>query len=155
MELHPDWKEFIESFNRHEVDYVVIAAFALAFHGLPRLKGDIDFLVRPDETNALRVLRALDDFGFGSLKLKVEDFTKTGQFVQLGVAPYRIDVSTGITDVTFEEVWETRVPGEIGGLPVSFISKELYLRNKEATGREKDRLDVALLRDILTKDLPE
>ena len=64
MDPHPDFKELLASFNSHGVDYLVVGAYALAFHGAPRYTGDIDLLVRPDPENARAVLAALADFGF-------------------------------------------------------------------------------------------
>ena len=66
MDLHEDWKEFCALLNRHEVEYLVVGAFALAFHGLPRLTADIDFWVNPTLENAQRLTAALAEFGFPS-----------------------------------------------------------------------------------------
>ncbi len=57
----------------------------------------MDILVHPDSDNAKRILRALDEFGFGSLGLKVEDFTAPDKVVQLGVAAVRIDIVTSLS----------------------------------------------------------
>src|SRR5512140_3746392 len=47
MELHRDFKELLESFNAHGVEYVLVGAYALAFHGAPRYTADLDLFVRP------------------------------------------------------------------------------------------------------------
>jgi len=39
-------------FNAHGVEYLVVGAYALAFHGVPRYTGDLDLWIRPDATNA-------------------------------------------------------------------------------------------------------
>ena len=72
--LNRDFKEFAESLNARGVDYLVVGGYALAAHGHPRYTGDIDFWLRPTPDNLTRLLAALDDFGFGSLGLKLEDF---------------------------------------------------------------------------------
>jgi hypothetical protein len=36
MELAPDFDEFIASLTAHGVEFVVVGAYALAFHGAPR-----------------------------------------------------------------------------------------------------------------------
>jgi hypothetical protein len=58
MELAPDFDEFIASLTAHGVEFVVVGAYALAFHGAPRFTGDLDILVRPSLENAARVLEA-------------------------------------------------------------------------------------------------
>jgi hypothetical protein len=71
MPLNKDWREFIELLNSNGVEYLVVGAFALAFHGFPRYTADLDLLVRPTGENADRVLRALSEFGFGKVGAKV------------------------------------------------------------------------------------
>jgi hypothetical protein len=55
MRLPKDWRELVESLNSHGVEYVIVGAFALAFHGFPRYTGDIDILVRRSRVNAGRL----------------------------------------------------------------------------------------------------
>ncbi len=55
--------EFIELLNSHGVEYLVVGGHALAFHGYPRYTGEIDFLVRPAEANASRIVAVLESFG--------------------------------------------------------------------------------------------
>ncbi|PYO59194.1 MAG: hypothetical protein DMD83_00045, partial [Candidatus Rokuibacteriota bacterium] len=65
---------------------------------------------------------------------------------QIGLPPRRIDVLTGISGVTFDEAWASRVLAEVDGRAVGFIGRAALLRNKEAAGRPKDIADAARLR---------
>jgi hypothetical protein len=145
MAVPKDLKEFIESLNSHGVEYLIVGAHALAFHGFPRYTGDVDVLVRPTPGNAARVERVLVAFSFASLGLKAADFLDPGRVVQLGMAPNRIDLLTSITGVTFEEAWNQRVSGILDGIPVAFLSRETLIKNKRATGRTQDAADVEKL----------
>ena len=145
MTLLPDWREFIELLNRHEVDYIVVGAWARAFHGIPRSTGDIDFFVRRSPENAHRLVQVLEEFGFGSLDIGSDDFLRPDRIVQLGIEPYRIDIINTISGVTFAEAWAERVTGEIDGLPTQFLSLRLFRRNKQAAGRPKDLADLDAL----------
>ena len=151
MKLQRDLREFIESLNSHAVEYIVVGAHAVAFHGHPRYTGDLDFLVRPTRDNATRLLAALDAFAFHDLGLSIEDLILPDLAVQLGRAPNRIDLLTSITGVSFDEAWDGRVPGALDGLPVSFLGLATLLRNKEATGRDQDAADVRRLRAIAAR----
>lgn len=82
MDVPSDFSELLASFNVHEVEYLVVGGFALAFHGAPRFTGDLDLLVRPDPTNARKVLSALTAFGFGDLGLTVDDFMRDDRMGQ-------------------------------------------------------------------------
>ncbi len=146
MPLSSDLREFIECLNSNEVEYLIVGALAVSWHGFSRYSADIDFLIRPSQTNAVRVLRALLQFGFGSLDITPSDLTVEGRVVQLGYEPNRIDLMTSVTGVSFEEAWEDRAPGDLDGIPVNFIGRASLLRNKEATGRARDRIDAEELR---------
>ena len=131
MRLPKDWREFVESLNSHGVEYVIVGAFALAFHGFPRYTGDIDILVRRSRVNAGRLEAALVAFGFASAGIPTADFLEADRVIQLGVAPNRIDLLTSITGVDFEEAWQTRVTSELDGLAVAFIDRASLILNKE------------------------
>jgi len=142
MEVQQDFRDLLALFNAHKVDYIIVGAHALAYHGAPRYTGDMDILVCPDLENAKRILRALGEFGFGSLGLKVEDFAAPDKVVQLGVAPVRIDIVTSLTGVSWEDVDAGRVAGSYGGLEVYYIGKKEFILNKRALGRKKDIADL-------------
>jgi len=145
MDLEKDLREFVELLNALNVRYVVVGAFAVAYHGYPRYTGDIDLFVESSEENAERLVQVIERFGFGDLNLSVEDFLHEDQVIQLGVAPSRIDLLTFLSGVTFQEAWSTRENGEINGLMVPFISKEMLKRNKTASGRMQDLADLQRL----------
>ena len=146
MPLNSDLREFVALLNSHRVDFLVVGAYAVAFHGYPRYTGDLDILVRPDLGNAQHVLAALTQFGFGSLGIRAEDLATAGKVVQLGVSPNRIDLVTSVTGVSFEQAWASRQAADLDGVPVFFIGRRELLRNKESTGRAKDLGDAEELR---------
>ena len=145
MKLERDRREFIELLNAREVRYVVVGAIALAYHGRPRYTGDIDFFVEASERNAALLTEVLDQFGFANVGIDKEDFTASDQIVQLGVEPHRMDLMTSISGVAFQEAWNSREYGELDGLQVPFISRELLKRNKKAVGRTQDLADLDYL----------
>jgi hypothetical protein len=145
METRKDFKELLESFNERNVEYIIVGAFALAWHGHPRYTGDLDIFVNPASDNAARVLSALDDFGFGSLGLKQSDFEKPDQVIQLGVPPLRIDILTAISSVNWNSAWAGCVRGTYGETPVRYLGKSEFKANKKAIGRYKDLADIEAL----------
>jgi hypothetical protein len=145
MEIRTDFKELLELFNKHKVEYLIVGGYALAFHGAPRATGDIDLFVRPTHENAERILAALKDFGFGSLDLSRKDFTTPGMIVQLGVPPVRIDIITSVSGVSWEKADAGKVAGYYADAPVSFIGRDDLIANKKAIGRKRDVADIEAL----------
>jgi hypothetical protein len=145
MEIQEDFKELFELLNAHDVDYMIVGGYALAYHGAPRYTGDMDVLVRPDPDNAQRVMQALTEFGFGSVGLDDSDFLSADKVVQLGYPPVRVDIMTSISGVPYEEAFAGRVTGEYGTIPVFFIGRNEFLKNKRAIGRKKDLADLEAL----------
>lgn len=146
MPLNSDLREFVALLNLHQVEFLIVGAYAVAFHGYPRYTGDLDILVRADVGNARRVLQALTQFGFGSAGIGLDDLDVPGKVVQPGVSPNRIDLVTSITGVSFEEAWATRELADLDGVAVCFIGRTPLIHNKESTGRAKDLGDAEELR---------
>ena len=137
MDIRNDFKELLELFNRHKVEYLIVGGYALAFHGAPRVTGDIDLFVRPTNDNAERILRALDEFGFGSLNLSKDDFTTPGMVVQLGVPPVRIDIITRVSGVSLGEADAGKAAGSYADTPVHFIGRRDLSRTSERPGARR------------------
>jgi hypothetical protein len=142
-----DFRDLLAAFVAHEARFLVVGAHALAAHGVPRVTGDLDLWVEPTAANARRVWRALAAFGapLASLKVAEQDFHRPEQVVQLGLPPYRIDVMTSVSGVTFADAWESRLPGRLFEVAVAFIGRDAFIRNKRASGRPKDLEDLRSL----------
>ena len=145
MALNKDWREFLELLNSRGVDYVIVGAQSLAFHGRPRYTGDLDILIRPTSDNAQRLLGVLTQFGFAQSGFKETDFIEPDQMIQLGRAPTRIDLLTSISGVTIDDAFGTRVSAVIDGIPVFTLGRDALIQNKRAVGRPQDLADLAML----------
>jgi hypothetical protein len=146
--LNEDFRDLLVLLADAGVEFVIVGAYALAFHGAPRASGDIDLFVRPSPVNAGRLFDVLVRFGapLHSAGVTPADFAQPGAVYQIGLPPRRIDLLTEISGVTFDEAWTSRTTAEVEGRTVSFIGREALIRNKEASGRLKDVADVARLR---------
>jgi len=145
MALSKDWREFLELLNSRAVDYVIVGAQSLAFHGRPRHTGDLDILVRPTPDNALLLLALLNQFGFEQSSFKETDFLQPEQIIQLGRVPNRIDLLTSLTGVNTDEAFDAKVSAIIDGVPVFVLGKGTLIRNKRAVGRPQDLADLSAL----------
>ena len=148
--MSSDYREFLKLLSCHKVKYVIVGAHAVAAHSRPRATGDLDVLIEISKENAEKIVNALKAFGFGSLDFKVDDFCKSGFVIQLGYEPNRIDILTSITGVNWAEIWKNKTRGIFGSsnIPVYFIGKKQLIKNKIATGRDQDLIDVKRLKRI-------
>lgn len=142
MEVQKDFRDLCALLNVHQVEYMIVGAYALAFHGAPRYTGDLDIFVKPDPENARRIVSALNDFGFGSTNLSHSDFVVEDRVIQLGYPPVRIDLMTSLTGISWEEADLGKVEGKYGDVRVYFIGREQLIKNKKALGRKKDLADL-------------
>lgn len=142
MVLNKDFREFIQLLNDHDVLYLVVGGYAVAFHGYPRYTKDIDIWIWLDKSNAEKILQVLKDFGFGSLDLTVDDFLDPEQVIQLGYPPNRIDILTDLKGINFKECYSSRVEVKIEGTNINFIDLENLKKNKKALGRYQDLADL-------------
>lgn len=147
--LNPDFRDMLLCLKDEGVDFIVVGAYALSAHGLARATGDIDIWLRMSADNARKVLRALARYGAPTSDLSEEDFTIPTTVLQLGVAPNRIDLITGIDGVEFDEAERDKMKIDVDGVEVFVLSKKVLLKNKLAAGRDKDLSDIAWLQKKL------
>lgn len=150
LHLTGDWCEFLRLLQKHRVRFLVVGAHALAAHGRPRYTGDFDVFVEATPTNARRVYAALQEFGVGAMVTE-EFFADAGPDgaagLTIGVPPMRLDVLKSISGVSFAEAWRSRVSARFEGKLIGVIGLDAYVKNKRASGRTKDLLDIALLEE--------
>ena len=130
MVLSKDWREFLELLNSRGVDYVIVGAQSLAFHGRPRHTGDLHILVRASRHNARRLLTLLNQFGFEQSDFKETDF-----------------LLTSIGGVSTNEVFAGKISAILDGIPVFILGKDALIQNKRAVGRPQDLADLAALEE--------
>lgn len=143
--LNEDFKELLSELSAAEAEFLVVGAYALAAHGLVRATGDLDIWVRPTEQNATRVRTALLRFGAPSEQFTLQDLQEPDLVIQIGLPPVRVDLLTGISGVSFDEAWPNRVSLSLGKLQVPVLGRDHLIKNKRATGRDQDIVDLKWL----------
>src|SRR5687768_11581444 len=146
-----DTLEFIRLLQEHAVRYLIVGGEAVIYHGYARFTGDVDFFYALDGDNPERLFKALQEFWSGNIPSvdSADDLKQAGYIIQFGRPPNRIDLLSSVDGVEFEEAWNGREIVGIEGTPVplssSFLSLEMLMRNKRASGRPKDLDDLAFL----------
>ncbi len=142
MNIQPGFEDFWRLLETHQVDYMIVGGYAVAFHGFPRFTKDIDIFYDVAPVNIDRLCEVLVEFGFREESLSREAMQTPGNEHVIGVAPIRIDLVNRIDGVTFSDAQQNSVRGTYGPVEVSFIGREDLIRNKRATPRAKDKADV-------------
>jgi hypothetical protein len=151
--LNDDYKEMLQCLAAEGAKYLLVGAYALAAHGYPRATMDIDLWVMPSPENSEAVLRALRRFGAPLRDLTAADLQHDDTIFQIGVAPRRIDLITGVSGLRFEEAFANAIDVEVEGVILRIPSIPDLIRNKKASGRTKDLADVEALETLLRAPL--
>ena len=145
LRIPKDARALLRAFCARDARFLVVGAHALGYWGQPRATGDLDLFIEPTRENAGRVLASLEEFGAPLFDLTLDDLARPGVVFQMGVPPYRIDLATELTGITFDEAWAGHATVAVEGLAIPIIGRDAFIRNKRATGRAKDLLDLELL----------
>jgi hypothetical protein len=131
--------------EENKVEYLIIGGYAMAFHGYPRFTKDIDIFFHNSDNNIKKLKKSLIGFGFPESTLPDPMFTEKGNIIQFGITPLRVDILNEIDGVDFMDAFENCIRGKYGDIEVNFISQLDLIKNKKASGRDQDILDVKKL----------
>ena len=144
--LNEDYKEMLQILLNNKVKFLIVGAYAMGIHGYPRATGDLDIWVEASTENSENIYQSLSEFGAPLSEVTKSTFCEQGIVFQIGVAPRRIDIITKIDGVDFNKASSDKQEIEVEGIKIPFLSKKNLIKNKESTGREKDKLDAKYLR---------
>jgi hypothetical protein len=141
--LPPDFKEFLNLLNSRQVEYLLVGGYAVGYHGYPRATADMDIWIAISADNARRVASVIEEFfGCKVNGATPELFMEPNKIARMGVPPFRIEILTSISGVTFNVCFAERVIGDLDGLSVSIIGLKHLKANKRASGRHQDLSDL-------------
>lgn len=142
-----DFRDLLAELVKANARFLVVGAHALSVHGVPRATVDLDIWIDRSPENARRVWAALAAFGapLDAVGIEMSDLIRPDVVAQFGLPPYRIDILTGVSGVTFDEAWPERVDDRFGDVPVHYLGRGALIRNKRASGRIKDLGDLESL----------
>jgi hypothetical protein len=153
-DFNPD--ALLEVLHRHDVRYVLIGGLAAALRGSATPTFDVDITPAATAGNLTRLSAALTDL---AARIRVEgipdglpfshDAASLAQMTTLNLVTRFGDLDiafdpAGIRDYSEWEAGATLVT--VMGVPVRVASLDDIIRSKEAAGRDKDRLQLPMLR---------
>lgn len=141
--------DFLNCLNKKNARFILVGGLASVIHGVNRVTGDMDIYIDATTDNAQKVLDAIKDFGFGSIGFTTEDLLNADIVVQMGREPLRIDILCDLPGLIFKDAFENAIKFETEGVQIKVIHITDLIRNKELVGREKDKMDVNVLKKKL------
>jgi hypothetical protein len=141
IRLPQDFKEFLKLLKEHDVRYLLIGGYAVSYHGYIRTTGDMDIWIAIHPDNAKKIVAVLKIFGFEHPDLSPDLFLHENKIIRMGVPPVRLEITTSISGVEFEECYQARIVDNLDGVEVNLIDLENLKKNKKASGRLKDLTD--------------
>lgn len=148
-DLNPDFQDLIDCLTSHGVDFLLVGAHALAFHGVARFTEDLDVWMRRTRENAARVESAMAAFGIDLSAEAVKALTEERKMLRFGHPPRRIEILNFLDGCEYDTAVARSVREEIGGTRVAILGLEDYVSTKRASGRPKDGSDLTLLRSAI------
>lgn len=143
--LPPDFREFLQFLRSEKVEYLLVGGWAVGVHGHPRATGDIDIWAAVSPSNAIALSAALRKFGFSAESVSPEKLLRSHEILRIGVPPFRIDIMTLVSGLSFEDCYARRLTTTLDEVEVDVIGRDDLLTNKRATGRLKDLADAEAL----------
>lgn len=140
--LHKDFKEFLQHLTNHQVTFMIIGGYAVAWHGHARNTEDLDVWINPDIENVKRTISAMNHFfGEGFIEMTPERFLET-KVKQIGNPPWRIDILVRVDGLEFNKAYSNREEWPVGECTFPIISLSDLRTAKRAAGRPKDLADL-------------
>ena len=138
----------LANLNSAKVDYLILGGGAVCLHGFPRMTYDIDILLRNETGNVARFVNVASQWGDGhAAGLRYEDFQGPG-CIRI-VESFPLDVFTLLDGRKYEDFAPSAVSYILQeGLQVRCLSISDLIDLKKKTLREKDRVDVEVLRRL-------
>ncbi len=142
--FNPDFLDFLDCFNKHKVDYLLVGGYSVILHGYPRTTGDMDLWVKRDAKNYKKISAAFACFQLPTFEMTQENFLNVKRFdeFRFGRPPVAIDVITQIKGVAFVDAWPRRLAKSFDNVEIQYISLDDLKTTKKATGCAKDMNDL-------------
>ena len=150
----PSFRHILETFARHEVEFVVVGGVAAVLHGAPVTTFDLDALIGVNEANARRLLAAFAELnahyrGHTPILRPVREDILAGGHLLLATNAGPLDILGFIGHGSkFEDLEREIEVMDVAGLVFPVLSLDELIRQKRALRRDKDEIALRLLEEV-------
>jgi hypothetical protein len=144
--FNQDFADFIDCFNKNNVEYILVGGMAVILNGYVRTTGDMDVWVNRTEENYRKITIAFSDFGMPVFDMRRERFLSSDFDVwTFGRDPIRIDLMTEVKGLSFDECFTKAEYFTENNVVFRFLHLNSLLAAKRASGRNRDMDDIEQL----------
>lgn len=145
--FNPDFKDFLQSLNNNNVEYLLVGGYAVILHGYARTTGDMDIWVNRTSANYQNILAAFLEFKMPVFDMTEENFLNhlDWDVFRYGRKPVAIDIMTKMGGLDFNECYRMRTEHYVDGLLIKLVHYSDLIKAKKAAGRFKDLDDLEKL----------
>ena len=142
--FYPDFREFLEALNLHQVRYLLVGGYAVIFHGYARTTGDMDVWVEQTPYNYTNLTSAFYTFKMPVFDMTLENFLASEKFevFRFGRKPVAIDIMTKMADFDFNQCYQRARIFEDDKLLIPVVHLNDLIAAKKIAGRAKDIDDI-------------
>ena len=123
--LPRDFADLLIELREAEAEFLLVGGWAVILYGHVRATDDMDIFVRSSSANSKRVFAALIAFGapLQAHGVTAAHFTNQGNAYRFGIAPFKVEVLTKISGVSFDEALQGSKTFELDGHQIPYIGR--------------------------------
>jgi len=147
--MEPSFENLLVHLAKAQIDFLLVGGLAVALNGYPRMTEDVDLWVNPEPENIEKLIQALKHYGqgFGG-ELRTEDFSDEPGAIRINES-FSIDLFVQMNGMRYDEIVQHRSEHELSSLVIPYVDAEGLIKIKSGSHREKDLLDISVLKQIL------
>ena len=151
-EISSRFEKLLVALATDGIDFAVVGGLAVIFNGYPRLTLDADILVHDAPENLRKLLDCLAGWGEGwARELKPEDFIYDQGAIRV-MEEFDLDIFTRMSGKALDDFRPRLRHLETGGVRIPYLSPADLIFLKQDSWRDKDKLDVQAMREIIARE---
>ena len=141
----------IKTFEAFQVKYLIVGGFAVNRYGFNRTTGDFDIYLKDSKQNRRHLINALAAMGYGEYEMLMDVQIIAGYCEIMMDDGMYADLMTdipGLEQSDFDKYFEMATVDNVDEIMVRYLHYNHLIKNKQASGRPKDLLDIEELKRI-------
>ena len=147
------FEKLLAGLARAGVDFAVVGGLAVILNGYERQTRDLDIIIHPAPENVRRLLTFLSTWGEGwARELTLGDFEALQEGSLRIMEEFDLDVFVKMRGRSLDDFRPRLRHLQSDDVQIPVIAPEDLIHCKEASWRDKDKLDVSALKEILKRE---